>query len=576
MMNSFVFQDWLAFLWLLGLLPLLFVVFRTNCWRKSLPLITPSIFLQKKRSTNLLVIALLLAVLALARPGNHPQLQEVFGSGRDVVFLLDVSKSMLAEDVLPSRLARAKMAINSTLETLGLNDRVALVLFSGSASVVSPLTSDFEFFRKSVDEASRHSVSLGGTNLSEALLKCTEKVFTEESLGGIDVIVLTDGEDQDSKLDLAVEALNKIETQLILVGFGDTRLGSRIKQKNGSFLVEEGEEVWTKMQSGVLRELAQKCHNGVFLEVGTKNLDLGRVYQQIVKHHSKKSASKGTQFHYTELYQIVLFISTILILVSLFYSVWKLPKSRMPLVVLLGLFSTLLNAAEADGSDSSLAELEKKVQNMTKYIVASRVKVDPEVLKTLSAREAYNQGCDQVNKKNYFKALIYFKWAKKSKFSKSDEFAIGYNIGTCYYEMARLAEKFGVLKEALSNIKKALIAYKTLFQAYPHHSKLLYALEASYLYQDELKQLAGKESQQSAKSQGEDDDSASDDEGDEESDSQDEGESSDKMESGQPSDQSPQQQESLKSPEQILQEEIENNAKRQQEEDDGKPMKNDW
>ena len=300
-MSSFIFQNPDALFGILLLPILAILIFKSARWRQGLGLANSLENRPQIRAQILTFFSVLLGILALARPGYNPQPRPVFDSGRDVLFLLDVSNSMLAEHVLPSRLARAKMAITSTLDTLDLNDRVALVLFSGSATVVSPLTSDFSFFRKSVLEASRHSIALGGTKLSAALLKSCEKVFTEESKGNIDVIVLTDGEDQDSELDSAVEALNKNETQLILVGFGDRQMGSRLKQKDGTFLVEDGQEVWTKMESRVLENLAEQCTDGIFLDVGTKNINLGDVYQQIVKHKSTKKANKNKQLRYREL-----------------------------------------------------------------------------------------------------------------------------------------------------------------------------------------------------------------------------------------------------------------------------------
>ena len=575
-MSGFIFQNPSALLWLFSLPILALLIFTSSRWLKGLALTTDIKNRQRLRVQILMLISVVFAILALARPSNNPQPQTVFSSGRDVLFLLDVSKSMLADDILPSRLERAKMAIISTLDSLTLNDRVALVLFSGTATVVSPLTNDFSFFRKSVSEASRRSVAIGGTKLSSALVKSSEKVFTEDSKGNIDVIVLTDGEDQDSDLNLAVDALNKNGSQLILVGFGDRQIGSRLKQKDGTFLVENGEEIWTKMKSRVLETLAEQCTGGIFLDVGTKNINLGEVYQQIVKHKTTKKANKNKQFRYSELYQYFLFIAILLLAWAGVASNRKRNHANQAVLLFFLVGTSFSSAAEADGYDSGFEVMEKRAQNMAKYIVASREKVDQEELNILDSMTAYNMGYDLLQAESYFKALSYFTWAEKSKHAKDHDFRIRYNRATCYYHIAKMAEKLGVLKESITNVESALEAYQTLFLTYPHHQKLLTALEATHLYHQRLLDKISEATKDESQKNSEDGDSDSDEEGDEESDTDKDSESAKKMEAGKPSDKSKKMEESTKSPEDILQEEMENNAQRDKGDDDSKPMKKDW
>ncbi|MCK5834171.1 MAG: VWA domain-containing protein [Lentisphaeria bacterium] len=573
-MSDFTFQTPSSLLWILSLPILILIILMTMRWLNGLALSNSTGRRRHLRAQTLILLSILLAIMALARPGNDPQPRRVFSSGRDVVFLLDVSRSMLADDILPSRLERAKMAIISTLDALTLNDRVALVLFSGSATVVSPLTNDFSFFRKSVFEASRHSVSLGGTKLSAALVKSSEKVFTEDSKGTIDVIVLTDGEDQDSDLALAVETLNKKETQLILVGLGDRRIGSRLKQKDGTFLIEDGQEVWTTMKSSVLKKLAVQCTDGIYLDVGTKNINLGDVYQEIIKHKANKKEDKNKQLRYNELYQYFLFLSIVLLAWSSFPGKQKVHKGKGTLLLFLLFSSTFLNASEV--GDAGFNEMEKRAQNMAKYIVASRGKVNQEELDGLNSIEAYNFGCNLLKIESYFKALYYFNWAEKSKHKTLHDFKIRYNQATCYYRIAKLAERLGVLQEAFTNVTNALEVYQSIFTTDPHNKKLLIALEATHLYHNSLLEKLNEEAEDAADSDSENGDSDSEEEGDEESETEKEAKVSENRQAGKPSDKAQKIPESMKSPEEILQEEIENNAKRDKGDDDLKPMKKDW
>ena len=124
----------------------------------------------------LAVIAFGFVVLGLARPAWNPVEEEVQRRGRDVVFLLDVSRSMLAEDLAPNRLERAKLAILDSVERLR-GDRVALVVFAGNAVVKCPLTHDYGFFRMALEDVSPESVSRGGTLIGDAIRTVIEQVF---------------------------------------------------------------------------------------------------------------------------------------------------------------------------------------------------------------------------------------------------------------------------------------------------------------------------------------------------------------------------------------------------------------
>ena len=107
-------------------------------------------------------------IIALARPCWHPVTREVQRKGRDVVFVLDISRSMLADDLQPTRLERAKIAIGDCLEVLE-GDRIALVLFAGTSMVKCPLTVDYGFFKMMLSDVEPRSVGRGGTKIGDAL-----------------------------------------------------------------------------------------------------------------------------------------------------------------------------------------------------------------------------------------------------------------------------------------------------------------------------------------------------------------------------------------------------------------------
>ena len=136
--------------------------------------------------------------------------------GRDLVFILDVSNSMLAEDVIPNRLERSKIAISECIDTL-VNHRVGLVAFAGSATIKCPLTLDYDFFNTMLTKVGANSAAQGGTRIADAILKTCDKLFSDSRKGYKDIILISDGGDQGKTIDKAVEVLNEQNIKLILL-----------------------------------------------------------------------------------------------------------------------------------------------------------------------------------------------------------------------------------------------------------------------------------------------------------------------------------------------------------------------
>jgi Ca-activated chloride channel family protein len=137
-------------------------------------------------------------VLALMQTAIQ-EWQEVQRQGRDLMILLDVSRSMLAEDVVPSRLARAKSDITDLLQVLQQEGghRLGLVVFAGQASLQCPLTLDYAFFLQQLNQAGPHTVTRGGTLIGDAIRKALS-AFGPLANNYKDIILITDGEDHDS------------------------------------------------------------------------------------------------------------------------------------------------------------------------------------------------------------------------------------------------------------------------------------------------------------------------------------------------------------------------------------------
>ena len=278
----------------------------------------------RRRWKAILVLAALATIVfGMTRPGWNPQAKTVERRGRDVVFLLDVSKSMLAEDLAPSRLARAKLAITDCVEKLE-GDRVGLVVFAGTSAVKCPLTLDYGFFRMMLEDVSTDSISRGGTLIGDALRKVLDTVFDDQVKEYKDIILITDGEDHDSFPVEAAEAAGERGVRLIAIGLGDENEGRRIPITDNSgrktFLKHQGQEVWSRLDADTLRKMVNATDGGRYLNVSTGTFDLGLIYTQLVASAKKVSLESATIERYEERFQIFLALALACLAVELVVS----------------------------------------------------------------------------------------------------------------------------------------------------------------------------------------------------------------------------------------------------------------
>jgi Ca-activated chloride channel family protein len=249
-------------------------------------------------------LAVTLGAISLARPQANPQSRETESRGRDIVFVLDVSRSMLARDVAPNRLERAKLWIRDLVSELR-QDRVALVAFAGSSSVESPLTTDRLFFDLALDELAPSSVDVGGTNIGDAIRRCMDLVFydlDDESVGTHrDIILITDGEDQESLPIEAASAAGAKGIRIIALGIG-SESGDVVRNEQNQPVTRAGQPVRTRLDSGTLARIANATPGGVYLNVGTGDIDLAGVYQDLIASADQSDLGKATITTYDELY----------------------------------------------------------------------------------------------------------------------------------------------------------------------------------------------------------------------------------------------------------------------------------
>ena len=227
--------------------------------------------------------ALTLLLIAAARPQWGASEVDVEQKGIDIVVALDISRSMLADDVKPSRLTRAKVEIQALVESLR-GDRIGLVFFAGAAFPQCPLTVDYPAARLFLSQADPSMISAQGTDLASALETSLELLGDGDSNHKV-ILLVTDGEDFSERLDEVREQLQRQGVLLFAVGMG-TPEGAPIPvvdeagTRQGFFRDESGQVVVSRLEEAPLLELVRAA-NGVYIRTGAAGIDLNRLRSEL-------------------------------------------------------------------------------------------------------------------------------------------------------------------------------------------------------------------------------------------------------------------------------------------------------
>lgn len=270
-------------------------------------------------------LAIVTGLIALAGPRFGVEYEQVVPRGSDLYVLIDVSRSMLADDVPPSRLGRAKADVSALVNRLE-GERIGLIAFAGQAVVKCPLTVDYDSFRRTLEELDADSAPRGGTAIGDAIRKGLE-VFHAKADRDQAMLLITDGDDQQSyPLEAAAVAAERHVT-IFTVGLGDSDRGARVPQKSDakSFLEYQGEQVWSKLDSDLLQQIALKT-NGVYIPAGTRAYDLGELYSDHLQGRRGDDIANQQRIRRSERFQIFLGIALIALLIDLCVLPYRRPS----------------------------------------------------------------------------------------------------------------------------------------------------------------------------------------------------------------------------------------------------------
>jgi Ca-activated chloride channel family protein len=297
----------------LGLLALVRGLLRRSALSRAVPsrlsaALAPGVsLLLPSLQSGFYAVGLMLMAFALAQPQCGSRSELTKRRGIDVVVAIDASKSMLARDVQPSRLARARLELNTLLDELK-GDRVAIIAFAGEAFVQCPLTSDYEAAKLFLRAIDPEQVPQGGTNIGDAL-KLAKDVLTrpEVDRGAKDrvVVLISDGEDLEGDVGAGVEALKEAGARVLAVGIGSEQ-GEPIPVVNkqhevvGYMKDKSGNTVLTRLDRAGLTRIAQDTGGEFFYQ--PQSVAMGDVVKIIDKLQKSELESRLT-VRYSEVFQ---------------------------------------------------------------------------------------------------------------------------------------------------------------------------------------------------------------------------------------------------------------------------------
>ena len=295
-----------GYLYLLFVIPILVLLFLyVQYWKRKKQREFGDLELIKKLSPEksifkpiLKIVVLLLGmtflIIALVNPKMGTKMEKVKRQGIDIVFAIDVSKSMLAEDVAPNRLEKSKQIVSQLINQLG-SDRIGIIAYSGSAFPVLPMTSDYGVAKMFLQTMNPGMISSQGTSIDQAIDLAANNFFDKKDKTNKLLVIISDGEDHSDNAENAAEDAQKLGLKIVTVGVGTEKGGPIPLKRNGiveSYQKDNDDQVViTKRNAEVLSAIAKSTKGGYVDGNSTKAvLD----YVKKVLDNTQKTEFEGT------------------------------------------------------------------------------------------------------------------------------------------------------------------------------------------------------------------------------------------------------------------------------------------
>ena len=269
-------------------------------------------------------VAMCFMVLLIARPQFGSKVETVKRHGIETVIALDISNSMLAEDVAPSRLEKSKNIISRLVDSFE-DDKVGLIVFAGDAFIQLPITSDFISAKMFLESINPGLITRQGTNIKAAIDMATRSFTPNEGVGKA-IIIITDGENHEGGATEAAKAAAEKGMSVYVMGVGSLE-GSPIPTGSNDFRRDkEGNVIVTKLNEKMCQEIAA-AGNGVYIRIDNTN-NAQKILQKEIDKLAKADIETAVYSEYDEQFQAVAWIALVLLLLEMLLMVKKNPKFK--------------------------------------------------------------------------------------------------------------------------------------------------------------------------------------------------------------------------------------------------------
>jgi Ca-activated chloride channel family protein len=432
-------------------------------------------FFRRKIKNIFLILAVFFLILAYARPQYGFKEETAQTTGLDIVVLLDLSTSMLAEDVVPNRLKKSIHSIKTMLDQLS-GDRVGVVAFAGSAYPAIPLTTDYEFIKQTLESLSEKSISNQGTNLNQALnvayglLKRGGVNSQDENLENVQIqngssvlIVFSDGETHYDLEEKTINALKKLGVVAYAVGVG-TQKGAPIPLRDDQGVLRGYKKdnlsntVVTKLESKALEDFVLKL-SGKFYYSTFDESEMKAIIDE-VKTLNRNGLLEKKIVVYNEYFQIPLFIGIVFMILSLIIRDFNVKKFNLKnfgtFVVFLFLLLTITKNSYS--SDAKSINEYNYIKNGIKYYEqgnysdALREFLEAETLDPKNYSTQLNTGDALFMSGDLNKAKDYFSRAKEFSKNVNEKGKASFNLGQTQMQLKDYEGAIQTYQDALDSL----------------------------------------------------------------------------------------------------------------------------
>ncbi len=260
----------------------------------------------------LMMAALVLIIVMLARPQMGTKISQEKRSGIEVIISLDISNSMRAEDVVPSRLDKSKMLIENMVDNF-TNDKVGLVVFAGDAFIQLPITSDYVSAKMFLQNVDPSLIATQGTDLAGAI-DLSSKSFTQQDKVGRAILIITDGEDHEGGAIEAAKKARKNGIRVFVLGVGSPK-GSPVPDGNGGYMKDNtGQEVMSALNEDMCKQIAE-AGGGAYIHVDNTSLAQRQLNDELTR-LQKGDLSSVIYSEYDEQFQAVGILVLLLLVIE--------------------------------------------------------------------------------------------------------------------------------------------------------------------------------------------------------------------------------------------------------------------